>query len=55
MIITSYECMYAYVCVCNNCSKEMKYAAVLDINGVLGDHVSFSVSGSVSADEATLS
>ena len=46
--------MYACICVCNNCSKEMEYAAVVNINGVLGDHVSFSVSESGFADEATL-
>ena len=35
-------------------SKEIDYAAVINIIGVLGDHVSFTVSGSGSADEATL-
>lgn len=40
------------VCVCL-CSKEMEYTAVVNITGILGDHVSFSVSGNGSADEAT--
>ena len=35
-------------------SKEMEYAGVVNIMGVLGDHVSFSVSGNGSADGATL-
>ena len=35
-------------------SMEMEYAGVVNVIGVLGDHVSFSVSGSGSADEATL-
>ena len=42
-----------YVPVCEY-SKEMEYAAVVNVVGVLGDYVSFSVSGSGSADEATL-
>ena len=56
MISTLYY-MYVrmYMCVCYDCSKEMEYAAVVNVNGVLGDHVSFSVSGNGSADEATLS
>ena len=40
--------------VCNHYSKEVKYAAVVSVNGALGDHVTFSVSGNGSADEATL-
>jgi len=35
------------------CSKEIEYAAVVNIIGVLGEHVRFSVTGSGSADEAT--
>ena len=50
-----YVHMYMCVCVCDDCSKEMEYAAVVNVSGVLGDHVSFSVSGNGSADEATLS
>ena len=48
-----YVCMCVFVC--DDYSKEMEYAAVVDVNGVLGDYVSFYVSGNGSADEATLS
>ena len=43
--------MYIYV---HYYSKEVEYAVVVNIIGVLGDHISFLVSGSGSADEATL-